>query len=364
MPHARAASPRRRIVANLAAQAEPAAARTRPHKDAPMPSSDQDTLDALKQELAATRPPPRRSRRDGRGAETPMAIPPHGWFAVAKRVAIQFSSHRVMEESASVTFYTLLALFPALAALVSLYGLFADPAALSDELHNIPSVLPGGAMDILDNQLHSLASSSSSALSLSLAFSLATSLWSSNQSIKSLFSSLNIVYGAQETRGFVRFTLVTLSFTLGALLFVILAIACVVALPIVLNFVGVGQWSDILLRLARWPLLLVVIGAFLAMVYRYGPCRPRVGWRWVTPGSAFAAVTWAVASLAFSYYVSHFGSYNKTYGSLGAAIGFMTWIWISTMVVLIGAELDAEIEQQAEQGDAAPTDKGVQGVPA
>ncbi len=329
-----------------------------------MPSSDQDTLDALKQRLTPTRPPPRRSRRDGCGAQAPTEIPPHGWLVVAKRVAIQFSSHRVMEEAASVTFYTLLALFPALAALVSLYGLFADPAVLSTNLHNMPSVLPGGAMDILDTQLKSLASSSGKALSLGLAFSLATSLWSSNQSIKSLFSSLNIVYGAQETRGFVRFTLVTLCFTLGALLFVVLAIACVVALPIVLNFVGVGAWSDTLLRLARWPLLLVVIGGFLAMVYRYGPCRPRVGWRWVTPGSAFAAITWAAASIGFSYYVSHFGSYNKTYGSLGAAIGFMTWIWISTMVVLIGAELDSEIEQQAEKGDAAPTDTGVQGVAA
>ena len=329
-----------------------------------MPPSDQDTLDALKQRLTPTRPPPRRSRRDGRGAQTPAQIPPHGWFVVARRVAIQFSSHRVMEEAASVTFYTLLALFPALAALVSLYGLFADPAALSANLHNIPSVLPGGAMDILDTQLKSLASSSGKALSLGLAFSLATSLWSSNQSIKSLFSSLNIVYGAQETRGFVRFTLVTLSFTLGALLFVVLAIACVVALPIVLNFAGVGAWSETLLRLARWPLLLVVIGGFLAMVYRYGPCRPRVGWRWVTPGSAFAAITWAAASIGFSYYVSHFGSYNKTYGSLGAAIGFLTWLWIATMVVLIGAELDSEIAQQAEQGDAAPTDTGVAGVAA
>ena len=331
-----------------------------------MPASDQDTLAALKQELADTRPPPRaaRAKRDGRGATTPVEIPARGWFAVAKRVAVQFSTHRVMEESASVTFYTLLALFPALAALVSLYGLFADPAALSSNLHNIPSVLPGGAMDILDTQLHSLASSSGKALSLGLAFSLATSLWSSNQSIKSLFSALNIVYGAQEERSFVRFTLLTLSFTLGALVFVMLAVAGVVALPIVLNFVGFGAWSDLLLRLARWPLLLLVIGLFLAMVYRYGPCRPRVHWRWVTPGSAFAAITWAAASVGFSYYVAHFGSYNKTYGSLGAAIGFMTWIWISTMVVLVGAELDAEIEQQAEHGDAAPTDKGIAGVAA
>lgn len=331
-----------------------------------MPPSDQDTLAALKQELADARPPPRtpRVRGDGRGASTPVAIPPHGWLTVVKRVAVQFSSHRVMEESASVTFYTLLAIFPALAALVSLYGLFADPAALSANLHNIPDVLPGGAMDILDTQLQSLASSSGKALTLSLAFSLVTSLWSSNQSIKSLFSALNIVYGAREQRGFIRFTLVTLSFTLGALVFVMLAVACVVALPIVLTFVGFGSWSDMLLSLARWPLLLVVIGAFLAMVYRYGPCRPRVSWRWVTPGSAFAAITWALASLGFSYYVSHFGSYNKTYGSLGAVIGFMTWIWISTMVVLIGAELDAEIEQQAEHGDAAPTDTGVSGVTA
>ena len=330
-----------------------------------MARTDQDTLSALQRELDDSKPAPRqrRTRNDGRGAEAPTEIPPRGWFAVAKRVAIQFSAHRVMEESASVTFYTLLALFPALAALVSLYGLFADPAALSANLHSIPSVLPGGAMDILDTQLQSLASSSGKALSLSLGIGLATSLWSSNQSIKSLFSALNIVYGTQEQRGFVRFTMVTLTFTAGALVFVILAVTCVVALPIVLAFVGIGQWSDLLLRLARWPLLLVVIGGFLAMVYRYGPSRPRPSWRWVTPGSAFAAVTWAVASVGFSYYVAHFGSYNKTYGSLGAAIGFMTWIWISTMVVLIGAEVDCELEQQAKKGNDAKADKGVQSTP-
>ncbi len=334
-----------------------------------MASSDQDTLAAIRRELDDTTPPARpprqrRTRADGRNAETPAEIPTRGWFAVAKRVAVQFSAHRVMEEAASVTFYTLLALFPALAALVSLYGLFADPAALSANLHSIPSVLPGGAMDILDTQLQSLASSSGKALSLSLGIGLLTSLWSSNQSIKSLFSALNIVYGTQEQRGFIRFTLVTLSFTAGALVFVMLVVACVVALPIVLTLVGIGQWSDLLLRLARWPLLLVVIGAFLATVYRYGPSRPCASWRWVTPGSAFAAVTWAVASVAFSYYVAHFGSYNKTYGSLGAAIGFMTWIWISTMVVLVGAELDCQLEKQAEQGNEARADKGVQASPA
>ena len=150
----------------------------------------------------------------------------------------------------------------------------------------------------------------------------------------------------------------------SGILFILLAIGTVVVVPVVLGLVGLGESVEWLISLARWPLMLLAVGLFLAVVYRYGPDRETAKWRWVSWGSGFAAILWVLGSIAFSWYVTNFGSYNETYGSLGAIIGFMTWIWISTMVVLVGAELDAEIEQQAEHGDAAPTDKGIAGVAA
>jgi len=158
-----------------------------------------------------------------------------------------------------------------------------------------------------------------------------------------------VVYEEEERRSFLRRTATTLAFTIGAILFALLAIAAVVALPIVLDFVGLGFTVELLLRVSRWPLLLVVIAVLLACLFRYGPSRDTARWRWVSWGGAFAAVGWLVGSAAFSFYVANFGSYNETYGALGAVIGFMTWIWISTAIVLTGAELDAEMERQTEK---------------
>ena len=282
----------------------------------------------------------------GHDATTPADIPARGWWDVAKRVAARFSANRLMTEAAGVTFFSLLAIFPALAALISLYGLIADPATVSDHLASLDGVMPGGGMDILKEQVHSLTSSPPKALGFGVLFGLATSLWSANAGVKALFDSLNVVNEEKEKRSFVRLTAVTLAFTLGALVFVVVAMAAVVVLPVALSALGLSGGSDLLLRLARWPLLLAAVALFLALVYRYGPSRERAKWRWVSWGSAFAAVSWVAASAGFSWYVSNFGSYNKTYGSLGAVVGFMTWIWISTIIVLVGGELNAELEHQ------------------
>src|SRR3712207_6248998 len=161
-----------------------------------------------------------------------------------------------------------------------------------------------------------------------------------------MVDALNVVYGERETRSFVYRTVLTLGFTMAGILFILLAMGSVVVVPIVLKFVGLGDTTETLLSLARWPVMLVVVALFLACIYRFGPDRDRAKWRWVTWGSAVASFGWLAASAGFSYYVSNFGNYNETYGSLGAVIGFMTWIWISSTVVLVGAELDAEMEHQ------------------
>ncbi|HEX3349887.1 MAG TPA: YihY/virulence factor BrkB family protein [Acetobacteraceae bacterium] len=282
----------------------------------------------------------------GHDAHAPSEIPARGWWSILKRVVNEVNENRLMTEAAGITFYALLSIFPGLAALVSLAGLVLDPATVTKDVDALAGMIPGGGMDVLHDQLQRLTTTSSGALSIGLVTGLLISLWTSNQAMKALFDSLNKVYGETEKRGYVKRTLLTLAFTIGALLFVVVAMAFVVVLPIVLNFVGLGSVTDLLLRIARWPVLLVAITLFLALVYRYGPSREQAQWRWISWGSVFASVVWVLGSLAFSWYVSSFGSYNETYGSLGAVVGFMTWIWLSSLVILIGGQLDAEMEYQ------------------
>lgn len=277
-------------------------------------------------------------------AGSPADIPARGWWHVLKRVFGKVSSDGVLAQAAGVTFYALLALFPALASMVSLYGLFADPSTIEHNLGAISGVVPGGGMDIITQQIHSLTSTGQKALSLGLIVGLATSLWSANAGIKSIFDALNVVYEEHEKRGFFRRTLISFCFTLGAIVFIIVALSGVVLLPAVLNVVGLGDTVETLLVWLRWPALLVVVAGSLSLLYRYGPSRETAKWQWVSWGGVFAAVAWVIVSVAFSWYVQNFGTYNKTYGSLGAAVGFMTWIWISTTVVLVGGELNAELE--------------------
>ncbi len=285
----------------------------------------------------------------GRHAENPAQIPARGWWDVLKRVYAGFNDDRLMTEAAGVTFYTLLAIFPAIATLVSLYGMISNPASVNDQIASLQGVVPGGGLDLLSEQVKALTANPKQALGFAFVIGLLTSMWSSNQGIKGLFDALNVVYHEKEKRSFFRRTLITLAFTLGAIVFIILAMVSIVVVPIVLNFLGFGSWATTLLAACRWPILLVVLAVFLSVVYRYGPSREHARWKWVSWGSAFATVMWLVASVGFSYYVANFGSYNKTYGSLGAAIGFMTWIWISSIIVLLGGELNAELEQQTEK---------------
>ncbi|WP_149536913.1 YihY/virulence factor BrkB family protein [Siccirubricoccus phaeus] len=282
----------------------------------------------------------------GHEAARPEAIPPRGWWAILKRTVSEVSDDRVLTEAAGVTFYALLALFPGLAALVSLYGLFAEPGTIGEHLGTVGAVVPGGGMEIIEEQVRRITSKGDSALGFGALIGLATSLWSANQAMKAIVDALNIVYGEREKRGFFHRLMVTMAFTLAGILFLLLAMAAVVVLPVALAFLGLDGVLDAVLRLARWPVLLLAVGVFLACLYRYGPSRERARWRWVSWGSAVAALGWLGVSLGFSWYVENFGNYNETYGSLGAAIGFMTWIWLSATVMLVGAELDAEMEHQ------------------
>ena len=310
------------------------------------------TSEEPRPEAASRRSAPKGARAaaaPGHDADTPSEIPAKGWWQIAKRVVTRFGDDRVMANAAGVTFYALLAIFPAIASLISLYGLIADPSTIGQHLSLAAGVVPDGGMQIISDQVKSLTSAPPKALGLGAIFGILTSLWSANAGIKALFDALNVVYEEHESRSFIRLTLISLAFTVGALVFVILVLSAIVVLPAVLTFIGIGTTADVLLKVLRWPLMLGAIAFLLAFIYRFGPSRSHAKWRWLSWGSAFSALVWVAASLGFSFYVSNFGNYNKTYGSLGAAVGFMTWIWISSMIVLIGAELNAEMEQQTDR---------------
>jgi membrane protein len=282
----------------------------------------------------------------GPGARTPTQIPPAGWRDVLTRVFGGISEDRITTLSGGVTFFVLLALFPGLAGLISLYGLFADSSTIPQHLNSLVGILPEGGMQILRDELQQLTSQPAQKLGFATVASLAISLWSANGGIKAMFEGLNAVYEEPEKRSFIKLNAISLALTLGALVFVIVSLLTITVVPKLLSFFGLPSIGEIVL-FARWPVLLVVASLMIAVIYRFGPSREQPQWRWISPGCIFATLSWVAASLLFSWYTAHFGSYNKTYGSLGAAVGFMTWIWISTVVILIGAKINAELERQA-----------------
>jgi membrane protein len=328
-------------------------------------------LSALLVAVGLTRHPvDQRSRRDdraggddrrGRSAEGPSEIPALGWKDILLRVYNGISDDRILANAAGVTYYALLALFPGIAALVSIYGLFADPNTIVSHVDTVAGFAPGGAIDVVRDQLTRVSGQGSTTLGVSFLIGLAISLWSANSGIKALFDSLNVVYEENEERGFIRLNLVTLSFTIAAIAFLLIALACIVALPVALNYLPPSGVTGVILEFARWPILLVLVAFGLTVIYRYGPSRAEPRWQWITWGSVFAAIVWLAASALFSWYSANFGSFNKTYGSLGAVIGFMTWMWLSIIVVLIGAKLNAEIEHQTVRDSTAGRPKPLGG---
>jgi membrane protein len=298
----------------------------------------------------------------GRSAADPSKIPTRGWKDILMRCYRRLNDDRILAIAAGVTFYALLAIFPAIAALVSIYGLFADPATIAQHLDDMSSVVPGGAIDVIRGQLDNLTSKGNSALGLAFVVSLAISLWSANSGVKAMMDALNVAYAEREKRGFFRLNGTSFIFTLGGIVAVIIGLGALVVLPLTLQYLGLQtvQWVA---EAIKWPVLLVVVTLAISLLYRFAPSRREAKWRWITWGSAAATVGWIAISILFSWYAANFGSYNKTYGSLGAVVGFMTWIWLSVTVILIGAELDAEMERQTEQDTTvgAPKPMGQRG---
>lgn len=281
----------------------------------------------------------------GRAATTPSEIPARGWKDVLARVYDDINQQRILAIAAGVTFYALLAIFPAIAAFVAIYGLVADPSTISGHLQALSGFLPAEGLSIISDQIHRVAAQGATKLGLASVIGLLFSLWSANAGMKAIFDALNVVYQEEEKRGFFKLNAISLGFTLAGMALLAVSLGAMVILPRALEAVGMPAletWTSWL----RWPALVIVIAIATSVVYRYAPSRDRAQWRWVSWGAAFAAIFWLIASLLFSWYAANLGKFNETYGSLGAAIGFMLWLWVSAIVLLVGAELDAEMEHQ------------------
>lgn len=284
----------------------------------------------------------------GRHASSPKEIPPRGWRDILLRLKAEVKDDDVGLVAAGVAFYGLLGLFPGLAALVSVYGLVADPATIEDQLARL-SALPQEARDLVGEQLATLSRQPAQALGWTFAAGLLLALWSASKGARALVSAMNIAYGEREQRGFVRLTAVVLAFTLGAVLMAALALGAVAVLPAALALLGLAGAGAWLTTAITWLVLLAATVLALSLVYRYGPSRADARWRWISGGSTLATVLWLLASAGFSLFVTNVGDYGKTYGPLAAVVVLLMWLWLSAFVVLLGAELDAEMERQTSR---------------
>lgn len=282
-------------------------------------------------------------------SDAPAAIK-RGW-PFWKRVLIatfhEIDDDRLLALAAGVVFYGLLAIFPAITALVSSYALFAKASTINNHLALVSGLMPQSAYTIVDEQVTRIVTRTTGDLSFAFFFGLALALWSANAGVKAIIDALNIVYGVKERRSFIKLNLVSLGFTIGALVVLLLAFAAIVVLPVVLSYLPFYGYDATLLPWLRWPTLVVLVMSGMAVLFRFGPNRDHASWQWLSVGAVFATLAWLGGSALLSFYLGRFANYDATYGSLGAAIGLMMWLWMTATVVLVGAELNSEIDNAA-----------------
>jgi len=278
------------------------------------------------------------------------------WKHVLYRTYQGINDDRLLALAAGVVFYGLLAIFPAITALVSSYALFARPATIDGHLAVVSSLMPASAYSIVNEQVARIVTRTTGDLGFSFFFGLGLAILSANAGVKAIIDALNIVYGVKERRSFVWLNLVSLAFTVSALIALLVAFGGIVVVPVMLSYLPLYGYEGTLLPLLRWPALFVGVLLGLAVLYRFGPNRDHVCWQFVSAGALFATLAWLGGSALLSWYLASFANYDATYGSLGAGIGLMMWLWMTAIVVLVGAELNSKIdevsrpEQQNEEG--------------
>lgn len=284
------------------------------------------------------------SNAKGPALHSPGELSGRDWRAVLGRVWAGISEDDLSLVAAGCAFYALLAMVPGITALALLFGLVADPQTVQEQLASISMLMPAELHAILEEQLTNLTTASTPGLTWGLALTLSLACWYASSAVKSLMLALNIALRENETRGIIRFNLVGIAFTVLGILAIIIALGTIVGVPTALAFIGMDQATDLVVRVVRWPILFLLVVLGLAVLYRFGPSRARPRWQWITWGAVLATVIWLAASIGFSLYVTYFGNYNATYGSLGAVVIVLFWLYISMLVVLLGARLNGELE--------------------
>jgi membrane protein len=252
-----------------------------------------------------------------------------------------------------VAFYMMFGLVPALVALISIYGLIADPADVQQQFEGLEGAMPEQAHGLLTDQLSSIAAQQGAA-GIGAIASIIVALWAASRATLALMEGLNITYDTEERRGIIKRALVRLGLTLAAIVLAVSAIGMIVVLPPLFSALPLPEALNTVLALLRWPLLLVIGIVGLSLLYRFGPDRQQPEFQWLSWGGALAAILWVIASALFSLYVANFGSYDKTYGTFGAVIILLTWLLLSAYVILIGAEVDAAFERQTRRMEQTP----------
>jgi membrane protein len=265
---------------------------------------------------------------------------------LVKRVMAGIKRHNLSLVAAGVAYYSLLAIFPAMIAVVAIYGLVATPAQIKQQLEPVVGQLPPGAGELLTTQLTSAAEFDRSGLTLGVLISLGATIWAAAGGVRALCRGLSMIWEQEENRGFVNRATTALALTIAAMIAVMIALALVAAFPVVLGRIGLGSFATGAAQAARWLLLILLLGIGLAVLYRWGPAGERPRWRWISWGTSVALLVWILGSVGFSVYVANFSSYNKTYGSLAAVIVLMLWLYLSAFAVLLGAEVDASRQQE------------------
>jgi membrane protein len=288
------------------------------------------------------------STRPGEEAKAPTQIPARGWRQVVRRAFKESSADNVGVLAGGIAYAAFLAIFPALIAGISLFGLVADPATVATQAEGVLAALPQEAQPLIRDQLTSLASTSGGALSLSLVVSILLALWSASSGTSSLMAAVNVAYDEEESRNSLKLRGTALLLTLGAIVFVLLALALVAVIPAALNALQLGTLVAVVVQIVRWVLLVALVIVALAVVYRLAPDRDAPKITWTSTGAVVAAVLWVLGSLGFSLYVNNFGSYNKTYGALAGVVVLLLWLYLTSYIVLLGAEINAESEKQTK----------------
>jgi membrane protein len=304
------------------------------------------------------------STRPGARAHHPGELPVPGWRQVLVRTKDEVRDDRVGLMAAGVAFYAMLALFPALIAAVTLWGLVADPSEIQQTIDGVAGALPAGAAELVTTQLSRIADTSSQALGWTFAVSLVAALWSASSGTKGLMNAVNAAYDEPETRGFVRVRGLALALTIGLIFFGLLVVGLIAAVPVLLDQLGWGDTGRTIAAWGRWPLLVLALLVGLGAIYRFAPNRDQPRWRWLGVGTVVAVVIWLLASVGFAWYVENFGSFGETYGSLAGVIVLMLWFFLASFAILFGAELNAEVEHQTDRDSTrgAPQPMGQRGA--